>query len=77
MGKKSAKMIDSNQRNFTKPLNVPKRECMCSKCEFASKQWNVQKHGMCSKCVLASKKGNVPKWNKELSKIECYSFIKV
>ena len=43
MDKKSANIIDSNLRNVTKALHVPKRY-MCAKCEFASKQWNVLKH---------------------------------
>ena len=37
MYKKSAKLIDSNLRNVTKALHVPKRD-MCPKCVFASKQ---------------------------------------
>ena len=37
MNMKSVKLIDSNLRNVSKPLLVPKRD-MCSKCEFASKQ---------------------------------------
>ena len=63
MDKKSAKIIDSNLRNVTKALHVPKRD-MCSKCEFASKQWNVLKHDMHPKSVFAAKHWNVRKWNK-------------
>ena len=37
MDMKSAKIIDSNMRNVTKALHVPKRDA-CYKCEFASKQ---------------------------------------
>ena len=54
MDKKSAKIIDSNLRNVTKALHVPKR-VMCSKCEFASKQCYVLKHDMCPKSVFGSK----------------------
>ena len=50
---------------------------MCSKWEFASKQWSVPKDDMCQKCVFASKQWNVQKWNKELSKIEGYPAIMV
>ena len=76
MDKKSAKIIDSNLRNVTKALHVPKRD-MCSKCEFASKQWNVLKHDMRPKSVFASKQWNVQKWNKESSKNEIYPLRKV
>ena len=41
----------SNLINVTKALHVPKRD-MCSKCGFASKQWNVLKHDICPKCVF-------------------------
>ena len=34
---------------------------MCLKCEFASKQWNVQKADMRLKSVFASKQRNVRK----------------
>ena len=54
MDKRSAKIIDSNLRNVTKALQVPKCD-MCSTYEFASKQWNVLKHDMRPKCVFASK----------------------
>ena len=37
MNKKSAKIIDSNLKNVTKALHVPKGN-MCSKCELASKK---------------------------------------
>ena len=37
MDKKTAEIIDSNLRNVTKALHVPKRD-MCSKWEFALKQ---------------------------------------
>ena len=75
MDKKSAKIIDSNLRKVTKALHVPNRD-MCSMCEFASKQWNVLKHGMRKKCVIASKQWNIGKLNKESSKVEVYSIIK-
>ena len=75
MYKKSAKTIDSNLRNVTKAQHVPQR-VMCSKCELASKQWNVLKHIMHSKSVFASKQWNVWKWNKELSKSKVYPLIK-
>ena len=62
MDKKSAKIIDSNTRNVTKALHVPKCD-MCSKCEFASIQWNVLKYDVrpktkeciCFKTVKCSK----------------------
>ena len=37
MDNKSPNTIDSNLRNVTKALDVPKYD-MCSKCEFASQQ---------------------------------------
>ena len=67
MERKSANIINSNLRNITKALHVPRRD-MYSKCEFTSKQWNVLKHDMRQKSVFASKQWNVQKWNKELSK---------
>ena len=75
MDKKSAKFIESNMRNITKALHVPKRD-MCSKCEFASKQWNVLKHNILPKSVFASKQWNVRKWNKDSSKNLVYPLIK-
>ena len=76
MDKKSAKIIYSNLRHVTKALHVPKRG-MCSKCEFASKQWNVLRHDMHPKSLFASEQWNVRKWNKELSKNEVHPLIKI
>ena len=76
MDKNSAKIVDSNMINVTKALHVPKRD-VCSKYEFASKQWNALKHDISPKSVFASKQWNVQKWNKESSKNEVYPLRKV
>ena len=65
LDKKSANINDSNLRNVTKTIHVPKRD-MSSKWEFASKQWNVLKHDMRPKCVFASKQWNVRKKKKRM-----------
>ena len=72
MDMKSANIIVSNIINVTKAPHVPKQD-MWTKCEFASKQWNI-----CSKTRHAPKKQwKVRKWNKESWKIEDYPLEKV